>query len=68
MKPLLRSVEEGADTIIWLASADEPALDTGRFWFDRAIAPTHLTDSTHERDGDREALWKALVEITDSDL
>jgi NAD(P)-dependent dehydrogenase (short-subunit alcohol dehydrogenase family) len=68
MKPLLRSVDEGADTIIWLASADEPALDTGRFWFDRALAPTHLTDSTQERDEDREALWKALVEITGSDL
>lgn len=68
MKPLLRSVDEGADTIIWLASADEPALDTGRFWFDRALAPTHLTDSTQERAGDREALWKALVEITGSGL
>jgi NAD(P)-dependent dehydrogenase (short-subunit alcohol dehydrogenase family) len=68
MKPLLRSVDQGADTIIWLAAADEPALDTGRFWFDRALAPTHLTDSTHERAGDREALWKALVEITGSDL
>ena len=68
MKPLLRSVDQGADTIIWLTAADEPALDTGRFWFDRALAPTHLTDSTQERAGDREALWKALVEITGSDL
>jgi NAD(P)-dependent dehydrogenase (short-subunit alcohol dehydrogenase family) len=68
MRPFLRTVEQGADTIVWLAAAEEPSRSTGSFWFDRAVAPTHLTDSTHEQPGDRRALWNALVEITASDL
>jgi NAD(P)-dependent dehydrogenase (short-subunit alcohol dehydrogenase family) len=68
MKPLLRTAEQGADTIVWLACADEPAESTGRFWFDRRVAPTHLTDSTREEPGDREALWSALANLTGSDL
>lgn len=68
MKPLLRTTEQGADTIVWLAAAKEPAESTGRFWFDRRVAPTHLTESTREAPGDREALWSALVELTGSHL
>jgi NAD(P)-dependent dehydrogenase (short-subunit alcohol dehydrogenase family) len=67
MGPLLRTPEEGADTIVWLASAEEPGGSTGRFWFDRAVAPTHLTESTRERPGEREALWSALAALTGFD-
>jgi dehydrogenase/reductase SDR family member 12 len=35
MRPLLRSPEEGADTIVWLATADPRPLGSGRFWHDR---------------------------------
>jgi NAD(P)-dependent dehydrogenase (short-subunit alcohol dehydrogenase family) len=31
MKPLLRTAAQGADTMIWLAAADEPGDSTGRF-------------------------------------
>lgn len=68
MKPLLRTPEEGADTIVWLAAASEPAQSTGRFWFDRREAPTHLTDSTRESAKERMELWRRLAEITGSDL
>lgn len=68
MKPLLRTPEEGADTIVWLAAACEPAQSTGRFWFDRREAPTHLTDSTRESAKERMELWRRLAEITGSDL
>lgn len=68
MKPFLRTPEQGADTIVWLASADDPARSTGRFWFDRSPAPTHMMESTKESSEDREALWSALVEITGCDL
>jgi hypothetical protein len=67
MGPLLRTPEEGADTIVWLASAEEPGGSTGRFWFDRAVAPTHLRESTRERPGEREALWSALAALTGFD-
>ena len=33
--PLLRTPEQGADTIVWLASADEPLTSNGEFWLDR---------------------------------
>jgi NAD(P)-dependent dehydrogenase (short-subunit alcohol dehydrogenase family) len=35
MRPLLRTPQQGADTIIWLATADPARLGTGRFWHDR---------------------------------
>ena len=38
--PILRSPEEGADTIVWLAAAEEPGRVTGKFWLDRAPRST----------------------------
>ncbi|XP_059630382.1 uncharacterized protein LOC132273440 isoform X2 [Cornus florida] len=38
----LRTCEEGADTIIWLALQPKEKLVTGAFYFDRAEAPKHL--------------------------
>jgi NAD(P)-dependent dehydrogenase (short-subunit alcohol dehydrogenase family) len=35
MRSLLRTPQQGADTIIWLATADPAQLGTGRFWHDR---------------------------------
>ena len=64
MKPFLRTVAQGADTIVWLATAPEPALSTGRFWFDREVVPTHWSRSTREQPGEREALWETLSRLT----
>ena len=64
MKPLLRTPEQGADTIVWLAAASEPGLSTGQFWFDRAVVPTHLVESTLETADEREALWEGLARLT----
>lgn len=55
MKTRLRTVEEGADTIVWLAIAENPLkLKSGCFYQDRKIVPTHLplawTKSTPEQD------------------
>lgn len=38
----LRSSEEGADTVIWLALQPKEKLVSGGFYFDRAEAPKHL--------------------------
>ena len=59
--PLLRSPEEGADTIVWLAAADEPAQSTGLFWHDRRARPTHRVPWTRESEQDRRALWEACM-------
>ena len=36
----LVSAEEGADTIVWLATAEEPAACSGEYWHERRITPT----------------------------
>ncbi len=59
MKSRLRTPEQGADTIVWLAATG--ALASGKFWFDRREAPTHVVPGTRARPGDVEKLW-ALVE------
>ncbi|CAI9116464.1 OLC1v1017612C4 [Oldenlandia corymbosa var. corymbosa] len=42
MSGKLRTSEEGADTIIWLALQPKEKLVSGAFYFDRAEAPKHL--------------------------
>ncbi|GMN60553.1 hypothetical protein TIFTF001_029650 [Ficus carica] len=38
----LRTSEEGADTVVWLALQPKEKLVSGAFYFDRAEAPKHL--------------------------
>lgn len=38
----LRTEEEGADTVIWLALQPKENLESGEFYFDRAKAAKHL--------------------------
>ena len=38
----LRTSEEGADTVIWVALQPKEKLISGGFYFDRAEAPKHL--------------------------
>ncbi len=64
MRPLLRTPVQGADTIVWLAAANEPGLTSGWFWFDREVVPTRLTESTRETAMERQALWDVLANLT----
>ena len=59
MKPLLRSSEQGADTISWLASRSE-TIDSGKFWCDRAVRTIHRLSRTRKSDTPeaRGALWQ----------
>lgn len=59
---ILRSPEQGADTIVWLATATEVGKTTGLFWFDRTPHATHLLEKTRETHEQREALTIALEE------
>jgi dehydrogenase/reductase SDR family protein 12 len=60
-KPILRTPKQGADTIVWLASATEVSQTTGLFWLDREPRPTHLTAKTQETLQQRSQLWQALL-------
>ena len=61
MRQRLRTPEQGADTIVWLAVA--PALPSGRFWFDRASQPTHLLPFTTERPRNCARLWHMCTRL-----
>jgi len=56
-KWLLRTPTQGADTIIWLGAAPQPARSSGGFWHDRRERPTHRLPQTRETPADRERLW-----------
>ncbi len=63
MKSLLRTAEQGADTILWLACATPGERTSGLFWFDRAPRSTHWLRSTRESDAERQQLWELCAEL-----
>ncbi|MEO0436878.1 MAG: SDR family NAD(P)-dependent oxidoreductase [Pseudomonadota bacterium] len=63
-KRVLRSPEEGADTIVWLAAASEAADVSGKLFLDREARTTHLLAKTRERPGQREKLLHFLEEFS----
>jgi len=64
MKRLLRTAEQGADTVVWLAAAQPAPAPSGSFWFDRAMRSPHYLPWTSERPQDREALWALAEAVT----
>ncbi len=56
--PLLRTPQQGADTIVWLGAAAPPRASSGGFWHDRRRRPTHLLPGTRESAAQRERLWE----------
>jgi NAD(P)-dependent dehydrogenase (short-subunit alcohol dehydrogenase family)/peroxiredoxin len=61
---ILRTPEEGADTVLWLAASARGARETGKFWLDRAPRRTHLLPWTRETQSDRDALLALCEERT----
>ena len=60
MRNRLRTPQEGADTIIWLAAATHVARSTGQFWFDRMAVP-YLLPATEEDAQTRAQLYDLCV-------
>jgi len=56
MKHFLRTAEQGADTVVWLAASDRPRGSRGSVWFDRRIAPEYPTPGARESPDARERL------------
>jgi NAD(P)-dependent dehydrogenase (short-subunit alcohol dehydrogenase family) len=65
-RPLLRTPEQGADTVVWLAASEQAPKSAGSsaFWHDRAIRPTHYLPTTRETSADRAELWNACQRMT----
>ncbi len=58
-RPILRSPEDGADTIVWLGAAPEAVQSTGGFWQDRRLRPTHyLIGASGESEAARRRLMR----------
>lgn len=60
-RAILRSPEEGADTIIWLAAASEAGDVTGQLFLDRQPRTTHLLSRTRETHSERERLLSYMA-------
>ncbi len=61
---ILRTPDEGADTVIWLAVSHKADDESGKFWFDREPRATYYLPWTRESREEREALWEALERWT----
>jgi NAD(P)-dependent dehydrogenase (short-subunit alcohol dehydrogenase family) len=57
MRPLLRSVAEGADTITWLATSADVRPPGGRLYLDRRPRPFDRAPQTRLTAADRRELW-----------
>lgn len=64
--PLLRTPEQGADTMVWLASAPAAARSTGRLWLDRRVRPFDRLPGTHVSADDARHLWDACRRFADA--
>jgi dehydrogenase/reductase SDR family protein 12 len=64
MRPLLRTAEQGADTIVWLAAAPEAGKVSGKFWLDRQPHLAAILPGTAGNRQQRERLVAELVRRT----
>jgi dehydrogenase/reductase SDR family protein 12 len=65
--PIIRSPEEGADTIVWLAASPEALKSTGGFWHDRHPRPTHyLLGASEDDPQDRRRLWELCQSLIEA--
>ena len=64
-RPILRSAEQGADTIAWLSAVTPLPSQSGTFWCDRETRSIHKTPSTKKSDtpSSRDALWKWCASV-----
>jgi NAD(P)-dependent dehydrogenase (short-subunit alcohol dehydrogenase family) len=64
---IIRSPDEGADTIVWLGGAPQALRTTGQFWHDRRARPTHyLLGASDDEASDRRRLWELCESLIDS--
>jgi dehydrogenase/reductase SDR family protein 12 len=55
--PILRSPEQGADTIVWLTASEEATRSSGRLWSDRKERSTYYRRGGADDPRARRAVW-----------
>ncbi len=63
LRPLLRTPEQGADTITWLAASPVADRTSGLFWLDRQPRSIHVFRGTRESPAERQTLLDALERL-----
>jgi dehydrogenase/reductase SDR family member 12 len=63
LRSILRTPDEGADTIVWLAATRELESITGRFWFDRRERAAHRIFLTKSSSEDYQRLWTECARL-----
>ena len=69
MGPLLRTPDQGADTLVWLAADDVALESNGRFWLDRRPRSIHKLPTTKRTDTTerRAQLWDWVADTAGAD-
>jgi dehydrogenase/reductase SDR family protein 12 len=63
-RSIIRTAEQGADTIVWLGGAPEAVETTGLFWHDRRPRPvTYLIGAGADDDATRRELWDHVAAL-----
>ena len=65
MRPLLRTPEDGVDTILWLATTQARPRTSGKLYLDRGVRPFDRVPGTRLTAADRRALWDAVVTLSE---
>ncbi len=60
---IMRTPEQGADTIVWLAADRQAVLSTGLFWLDRRPHETMVFPGTGTSESERALLWQKLCDM-----
>jgi dehydrogenase/reductase SDR family member 12 len=63
-RPILRTAQEGADTIVWLAGVEPIPAANGSFWLDRAPRRTVRYPGTAPDAGAADELWDLVCQQT----
>lgn len=65
IRPLLRTPEQGADTLLWLAvNARVIEYESGQFWFDRRPRDTHRLGFGKSDEIERASFWELCCDLT----
>jgi NAD(P)-dependent dehydrogenase (short-subunit alcohol dehydrogenase family) len=63
-RPIIRTPEQGADTIVWLGAAPEGIESTGLFWHDRRRRPTtYAIGAGADGAATRRKLWEHVAAL-----
>lgn len=65
--PILRTPEQGADTIVWLTASPDATSTTGQFWSDRRARPTYYLPGKKDDAQARRTVWTYVCEVAGID-